>query len=288
MLQMLNDNDTAKMIAPIVGAVGGTLILPRVAEQIGMPTDQVAIAGALVALTIANGAEGAMKGALSGVAAAGVCLGIREFLELRRPKPKPEPAPMPPNAISRDDFHKAVDELRAQLAEQAREREAQQVQSKRQLRELQDMVRDLVARLKDAHAEIDRLHREAAQRTARDADASRLEMQPPNSESVEVVSPVDFTSSAVDENPPVPTEIEVPADELDAMQAVYALLDDEERQQLSTMVANLPPEDAQQLRTRFASANPHDVAATVRAYLSSVTRAHDQYGSASTSDVGHA
>jgi hypothetical protein len=276
MFDRINRSDAAITVAPLVGAAGATMAITAAVERWGQPRMPVAVAGSLVALTMSQSAEGATKQALAGAAAAGACIALGEFLQMLRPKlvfgdkprEQPAPPPTPPDAISREDLRKALAELQAQLMAQAQERaEAQH----NQLVELQGMVRTLVAQLRAAHAEIDRLNDEARRRRARNNNPQpRMHLvpveQPPPApvESLDEATSPDPTTVA---EPAAPTNIEVSSEELDAMQAVYSLLDDDERKQLSSIVANLPIEDAERLRAHFAGIDPHDAAAYLRPFL---------------------
>jgi hypothetical protein len=271
MFEVLNQSEMAQMFAPVVGAAGGTFAIARIAEGIGMPRDQVAFASALVALTLAQNTNGAMKGALAGAAAAGVCFGIRDVLEQCRPKPAEDVVATPPDAVSRADLQKAVSELQDRLATQAREREAAELQQQNQVREMQEMVHGLLAQLKAANAEIGRLQTEAARRRQRDAaPRSRLTSMPVSEPAHPEPAPSPEPTEAV-ETPALSSNLELSAEELEeATQSVFALLNDTDREQLSTIMAGMTPEDARQLRSEFAKADPRAGAAWARAYLADV------------------
>lgn len=297
MFDKFNDNEVVKTYAPLVGAAAGSLAITAAVERYGVPREKLAFAGAAAAFVMAqNGEAGAIKSALTGAAAAGVCIGIIELLEQHRPKflfgdkPRRDAAPMPsPDAISRDDLAKALSDLQVQLTAQARERE--EALSK-QLSEMGDMVRDLVRQLKEAHAEINRLHAEAARRRSRDA-ARRARMysvpperpsvapsandnhvatQPPSAVEAQATAEI-VEETSVPAEPASPSAVVVTTEEIDSMPAVYALLDAEERKQLSTCIAALPSDEAEQLRAKCAGADPRDVAATLRVYLSNLRNA---------------
>jgi hypothetical protein len=276
MFDKINRSETAMTVAPLVGAAGATIAITAAVEKWHQPRGPVAIAGSLVALTMSQSAEGATKHALAGAAAAGACIALGEFLQMLRPKllysdkPREQPTPStnPPDAISREDLRKALGDLQAQLTMQAREREEAQ---HKQLVESQGMVSTLVAQLRAAHAEIDRLNAEASDRRARNDNAR------PREHIVPVVDPPPAPVESLDDatlpeptavaDPAAPTNLEVPPEELDAMQVVYSLLDDEERQQLSSIVANLPIDDAERLRAHFAAIDPRNAVGYVRAFL---------------------
>jgi hypothetical protein len=283
MLSKINEHEIARTVAPLVGAAGGTLVITAAVERLGVPRARISLGGAALAVTLARNVDGAIKDALTGAAAAGVCLGILELLENHRPKflygdkPKEATSTRPPaDTISRADLAKALAELHEKLAAQAREREEAHL---KETQELHAIVRDLLARLTAANAEIERLHA-AARRRSRDASARPHLRQPaPPVEIADAEVPMqpvvesDATSAtaASEEKQPVAATAEVaPAadgiapEDVERMQAVYALLDADERKSLSTLMASMPAEDAEQIRAGFARLDPAEAVAFLR------------------------
>jgi hypothetical protein len=285
MLSKFNDNEIARTVAPLVGAAGGTLVITAAVERFGVRSERIALGGAALAVTLARNADGAIKDALTGAAAAGLCLGILELLEKHRPtflygdKPKQEPAPTNlTDAISRADLAKALAELHDKLAAQAREREEVHL---KETQELHAIVRDLLARLTAANAEIERLHA-AARRRSRDASTRPHLRQPdlpveiaekPAVARKQTIVESDATSAtaAPEQEQPLaapadvaPAADGIAAEDVTQMQAVYALLDADERKNLSMLMAGMPAEDAAQIRAGFAQLDPTEAVAFLR------------------------
>jgi hypothetical protein len=283
MLSKINEHEIARTVAPLVGAAGATLVITAAVERLGVPRERISLGGAALAVTLARNTDGAIKDALTGAAAVGVCLGILELLEKHRPKflygdkPKEATSTRPPaETISRADLAKALAELHDKLAAHAREREEAHL---KETQELHAIVHDLLARLTAANAEIERLHA-AARRRSRDASARPHLRQPvPPVEIADTEVPVqpvvesDATSAtaASEEEQPVAATAEVapaadgiaPGD-VERIQAIYALLNADERKNLSALMASMPAEDSAQIRAGFAQIDPTEAVAFLR------------------------
>lgn len=268
MTSPLDELDFARSVAPLAGAAGCALVITAAVEQLGVPRERIAFGTAALAVTLARSTDGAVQGALTGAAAAGVCIGIAQLLERHRPrilygdKPGPEPVVSPPEAITRADLARTLTGLQAQLAEQARLREEAH---QNELKELRDMVRDLAAHLNAARIENERLRTAAA---ARDAAAE---------------APAPSVASPTVERPPEPLVDQTAVGEVagggdDAplpegaarIECVYSLLDASEREQLSTLMAAGTVEDMRQLYAGLAELEPAEAAALLRGTLLSL------------------
>lgn len=79
------------VVAPILGAAGGTIVVAIAIEKFGIRRPVAAFGTAAVSLIAARGAKGAMRAGLEAAAIASICIGVTEVLARIR-KPKLEPA----------------------------------------------------------------------------------------------------------------------------------------------------------------------------------------------------
>ncbi len=278
MLAQLAENEIVKIATPLVGAAGGALAITVATERYGVKREVATFGGAALALAAAQSVTGFPRDLLQAAATAGVCLGVVELLQTLRPswlyrqpvahEPEHRQAAPPPDAITRSDLQQAMAELlKRNQADQVERDKAQAAQ----LQEVQSLVRDLVTQLRDAQSEVQRLRaaeaaylheREVAaaeaviarNAAAYDAcsfgadEAASFETQDDSANATidagmgsadepATAAPIEETAS-----PPVttPDGVTIPPDVVDHFGAIYALLDADERQRLSSVVAQLP------------------------------------------------
>jgi hypothetical protein len=283
MWSTLQENEIARMLAPLVGAAGGVVAITAAVERFGAPRLKVAAAGAVAAAAAARGAEGIARDALTGVAAAGVCVAAMELFEVVRPrllygdKPRPQPAPAPApaaNGITQREFSEALEALRTQLAAQQKERDELH---RHQLEEMVKTIHDLKGQLQIAHAEVERLGGNAVPLRRRDSSTGprRLSVIPPIEDHpfpVAVAPETAPPAEAVRDAPALPAKSAkapaaspIPPEHIEQMQAVTALLSDEERALLSTLMATMPAEEVEKSRAGLVAVGPKGAVAYLRA-----------------------
>jgi hypothetical protein len=211
-------------------------------ERFGVRREVAAFGGAALAFVAAQHARGATRAVLGGAVVAGLGLGVAELLRklrqdshdrAQRNADGPQPTP-PGDAVTRSDLDQAMAELRtrnaAALAEREQAREGQ-------LREMENMVRDLTERLQVANAENERLRAaEGDDCPARISDgpgpvAERVaSFEAPASSSLPLVETPSLAS---------PSDIETVEKRVEHFRALYTLLDEHERRRLSNLIATL-------------------------------------------------
>jgi hypothetical protein len=225
-----------------------------------------------------------VRSILDGAAMAGVCLGVVELLRANRPvwafgnQPVTAPAPHrqadpPVDAVTRADLEKALQAIHAtHTAELAKRDDAHLAQ----MRDAQATMHDLLERLRNADGEIARLRRMEIARDRRDAAmqttvhaaetpaSAFADLHDVATETVEPsqeVEPSNDNAAAEEEA----TDADVDADALAHMREVYALLDDDERSRLSTIVATAPKDVLAGEQETLLSMSPTDGVAYLRA-----------------------
>lgn len=219
------------IVAPIVGAVGGTLVVTIAVEKFKLKRPVAAFGTAAASFIAARNASGAARAAFEAAAIASVCIGVTELLaRLRQPKVQPQP----PSAVRQAAPADAVTptELREALAT---------VQTKHQAQ---------VARQEEEHRAT--LH--ALLKQMRDAKLPQQHRAPVDIASQPArVRVVDVTSTAPDD-----------AAVAQRMAAIYPLLDENERRRWSTMVATMPKEELTRIQRQLLHGTPLDGLAFLR------------------------
>jgi hypothetical protein len=189
------------------------------------------------------------------------------------PAPTPQRQADPPlDAVTRADLEKALQGIHAgHTAELAKRDEAHLAQ----MRDAQATMHDLLERLRNADAEIARLRRMemardrrdgAMQATAHAAETPALPFADVHETETEIVAPSPDVEPSNDNGATEDaTDTEVDADALAHMREVYALLDDDERSRLSTIVATAPKDVLAHEQETLLSMSPTDGVAYLRA-----------------------
>jgi hypothetical protein len=221
------------IIAPILGAVGGTVVVTIAVEKFKLKRPVAAFGTAAAALIAARNASGAARAAFEAAAIAGVCIGVTELVaRLRQPKVEPQPSSpvrpaAPPDAVTPTEFREALASVQAK-------HEAD------------------VGRREEAHRAT--LH--ALLKQLRDAQQARPDRVPvvdisPKPARVQVV---DVSSSSSHDDAAL----------AERMAAVYPLLDESERRRWSTMVATMPKEELAPIQRELMRGTPIDGVAFLR------------------------
>ena len=109
----------SRVIAPIVGAAGGTLVVAIAANKFGVKRSYAAFGTAAASFIAARNAKGSARIALEAAAIASVCIGVGEVLARFYPKlakPNVQPVapqrqaapPPPPDAVTAKEFRDAL------------------------------------------------------------------------------------------------------------------------------------------------------------------------------------
>jgi hypothetical protein len=288
-MSQLLDQQSVRFAAPFVGAAGGALAATIAVERFGMRREVATIGGAVLAIAAAQGQTGLARSLLDGAAMAGVCLGVAEILRAAHPAwifgnqptsiPQRQAAPPPANAVTREEFENALQGIHAAHSAELAKREEAHVA---QMRDAQTTMHDLLDRLRNADAEIARLRTVeiandrrrrrqgpiAATRTADDDEVAPLALadvgEPTPDATTTESEEVNSTDAAQATEASEPTEADVDADALAHMREVYALLDDNERRRLSTIVATAPKDVLAREQENLLAMSPADAVAYLR------------------------
>jgi hypothetical protein len=215
------------VVAPILGAAGGTIVVTIAVEKFGIRRPVAAFGTAAVSLIAARSAKGAARAGLEAAAIASICIGVTEVLaRIRKPnqqrvapaaqqfKPAAPPAP-PRDAVTSSEFRNALATIEAKhQADVTRREEANRA-----------TIHTLLAQL----------------RGAQEAKKPRLHV-------------VDVSSE------PPPDARAVVA----RMAAIYPLLDENERRRWSSMVATMPTQELTRIQRELMRRTPDEGAAFLR------------------------
>jgi hypothetical protein len=279
MLSKIKKNTTANAVAPLLGAAGGTLIMTAAVERFGIPRERITLGGAMLAVLAARNTDGAIRDALTGVAAAGASLAMQQLLERLRPKliygDKPKPTSAPPDAISREDLAKALAELSVKHQAEAHAREEASRKEKEQVLAL---VRDLAARLAAANAEIERLYGGEHSRNASVEAQPAATTQNPATEHERDAKDANAPSAVALEMPPLDSfgemsaadEPSAPPKSLDRLLEIASYLAPHEREQLQSFVVSVPEDLFRQAQVHLLSLPIDDAVRELRTRLHSM------------------
>jgi hypothetical protein len=292
----LADHPTTLLVAPLVGAVGGAVAATAAIERLGVRREVATVGGAMIAFMAARNTSGVAKAVLGGVAIGGLSVGVVELLRTHRPEaifgkqaaPAVEhrqAAPLP-DAITRTDLVAAIADVQARNAAASVARDKAQLEVMEQMK---TMIEDLVGKLRSAQSEAESLRAaakaydeernatlgalgEATARAAQfEATIDSYAIAADDAQAAHVGSVEDSVSESGEAAPPVVANAggagaiaDMTPDTVAHFQAISALLDDEDRTKLSTLVATMPKDVVEREQEKLATLPPADAVAYLR------------------------
>jgi hypothetical protein len=239
-------------LAALVGAAGAAVAITVATKRLAWQRERAAFGGAAIAFAASRATTGAARALFEGATLVGIGLGIAELVRLigqpAEATLQHHPATPPSDKIRRADLERAIAEVQARNAAAASDRDDIRATLER---DLQTIVREELGAAKARSAQ------------AHTAVSERREQSLRTVESIVEAPPMDGEPSRVDEENENRIEthrhaVEVAPDAVEHLIAMNSLLEDSERQTLSTANATAPMDVVEARRDELLRRPPAD------------------------------
>jgi hypothetical protein len=259
---MSKNKEAIALLAPVAGAAAGGALIEVVSKKFEIRRELLALIAGGAGVVTAASTKGPTRDLALGVGAAGLCIGLIDFMAkfdffyAAPPKKAPEAtrqAAPPPEGVTPEQMQKAIDENAAKMTAEKNElvekvRNAYESQIAQMQQTYQNQLAEQNQTIGKLMREVRRMER--SRRPRRPDAQPPVEQQPlamvPETPFEETVSegaqPVAMAQEVAAEQEVVPSEVEQSVAAPSKLDEVFALLTEDEAARLREMIERLPPE----------------------------------------------